>query len=64
MKKGFCLGKKSSFIKNFLKWLINWCCAHLYLEGSYAQRHLVILVLHWLISLHGSQGVQSLCREK
>ena len=46
-----------------LKWLINWCCSNLYLEGSYAQRHLAILTLHWLIHLHGSDGIQTVCRE-
>ena len=34
------------------------------MEGSYAQRHLVIITLHWLIHLHGSEGIQSNCRKK
>jgi hypothetical protein len=46
----------------YLKWLINWCCEHLYLEGSYSQRHLCILILHWLINLHGNEGIQTNCR--
>ncbi|CAF3461185.1 unnamed protein product, partial [Rotaria sp. Silwood2] len=47
--------------KNYLKWLINWSCSNLYLEGSYAQRHLSILILHWLIHLHGNQGIETIC---
>jgi hypothetical protein len=54
---------KFDFIKNYLKWLINWCCSHLYLEGSYSQRHLSILILHWLIHLHENQGIQTICRK-
>ncbi|CAF3107824.1 unnamed protein product, partial [Rotaria sp. Silwood2] len=49
--------------KNYLKWLINWSCSNLYLEGSYAQRHLSILILHWLIHLHGNQGIETICQK-
>ena len=49
--------------KTYLRWLINWCCSHLYLEGSYSQRHLSILTLHWLIHLHGHETVQTACRQ-
>ncbi|CAF1116719.1 unnamed protein product [Adineta ricciae] len=49
--------------RTHLKWLINWCCSNLYLEGSYAQRHLAILTLHWLIHLHGSDGIQTVCQK-
>lgn len=41
-----------------MKWLINWSCSHLYLEGSYGQRHLMILILHWLIHLHGREMIE------
>ncbi|CAF1033829.1 unnamed protein product [Adineta steineri] len=49
--------------RTYLKWLINWCCSHLYLEGSYCQRHLAILTLHWLIHLHGNEGIQTVCQK-
>ncbi|CAF4596047.1 unnamed protein product [Rotaria socialis] len=49
--------------RNYLNWLINWSCSNLYLEGSYSQRHLSILILHWLIHLHGNQGVETICRK-
>lgn len=55
---------KSIFLflsKIYLKWLFNWCCSNLYLEGSYSQRHLCILILHWLINLHGNNGIQTNC---
>lgn len=32
----------------YLHWLTNWCSSHLYLEGSYSQRHLAIFILHAL----------------
>ncbi|CAF1020119.1 unnamed protein product [Rotaria sordida] len=49
--------------RNYLKWLINWSCSNLYLEGSYSQRHLSISILHWLIHLHGNQGIETICQK-
>ncbi|CAF1270067.1 unnamed protein product, partial [Didymodactylos carnosus] len=37
-----------------LKWLIEWCCDQLYLEGSYCQRHLALSMLTWILDLHGT----------
>ena len=61
-----CCLKLSIFfcLKNHLKWLINWSCSNLYLEGSYSQRHLSISLVHWLIHLHGNQTIETICRMK